>query len=163
MTEVGTATNVAYSGAGDIIVATVAQNIHYQSRAIIGDTPSNGQTVSFVRTAPGSLVAASVWVGTGAPGLANQLEQTFHAKSAGVTLDPTGVTEMQRLAVERAQRVLKTAPGSAYSHDVAAARFALAVAAMELLAVEAASMKPGTVDAKALRAIQRRQRPSLPR
>jgi hypothetical protein len=165
MSEEGTVASADNAG-GLINAKAGASPVSYDALAVSGVMPRAHQTVCFDRPSAQSTGASSVRVGScAAAQLALHLERAFAEQ-----LDLGGLTEdsrkeVERIATERAARILKPVRGgtAASGEAIRAARLSLASAAMSLMAIEAAHAAEGEVTPKRLRDALRRQRPRLPR
>ena len=163
MAEQGTI--ISGDNAGGLIKAATPSPVTYDASAVkSGRMPQKHDTVCFERAKPTDTVATDVRVGTCAvANLAQTLQHTFHENAGDLTLGHAAHAEIDRLANQRAVRVLKPIPGAdALPEELLAARVALAQATMFLLAVEV-RMLEGDISAETLRAVLRQQRPTLPR
>lgn len=124
------------------------------------------ETVSFQRTSPGALTAAWVRpVTSDEAALSLKLATAFDKKIGGSRIRATEQKEISRISMQRAKRILKPVPGAdGIPDDVRKARTALAIAAMQLMAIEAVhSAEGGKITSKSLGDVLRRQRPRLPK
>jgi hypothetical protein len=124
------------------------------------------ETVLFTRTSPGGLNASSVWPMTSdEAALSFKLATAFEKNIGGSRIQTTEQKEIARIAMQRAKRILKPLPGAdGVPEDVRKARTALAIAAMQLMAIEAVhSAEGGKITSKSLGDVLRRQRPRLPK
>ena len=139
--------------------------VTYDHNAVVGRLPRNKDRVCFVRISSASSVATRVQVGScAAIAEADQLNQAFLDKLAGVSLTTDGAAEVARLSADRARRILKAkSAGSTLPDDVIRARRTLAIAAMELTAIESSSLSSQAISADTIRSVLRAQRPRLPR
>ncbi len=163
MSEEGTI--ISGDKSGGLIKAASPPTVRYDATAIKGDkTPHKYDTVRFVRAKPTDMVATEVRVSTSAvAGLSKRFSAAFDKQACGLTLGDAARTEIERLADQRAARVLRLAPGTEdLSEELLAARIALAEATMLLLAIEMRTLNE-EISAGNLRAALRRQRPTLPR
>lgn len=163
MAEQGTI--ISGDNAGGLIKAATPSPVTYDASAVkSGRMPQKHDMVCFERAKPTDTVATDVRVGTcAAANLAQTLQHTFHENAGDLALGHAARAEIDRLANQRAVRVLKPIPGAdAVPEELLAARVALAQATMLLLAVEV-RMLEDDISAETLRAVLRRQRPTLPR
>lgn len=143
--------------------------------------PNASDPVCFERISPGSTIARDVRFGScqmAFPGgghpdgiasmsLENHLENAFSTafgQMDGAKLSEDGRTEVSRMSAERAARIQRPLrKGKPLPESVKKARLSLAMAAMELMATEAAIASDGEITAESLRRVLRGQRPPLSR
>jgi hypothetical protein len=163
MWEEGTVIEVDKAG-GSIAAFALPSPVSYEIHAAGGRILKRNDPVCFDRDLKRPNIAVHVWAGScAAAKLASQLVTTFHEQLGDAQLEEDGQQEVLRMSADRAARILRPLRrGDQLPDVVKRARLALATAAMELMATEAANIE-GKITANSLRDVLRGQRPSLPR
>lgn len=165
MSETGTVLDADLEGGIILAMGGGISPVNYNRQVVVGDMPRRFQSVLFDRRADDPGVASKVKVKTGAAeALKLQLETAFHQRIGDATLTEDARREVSRISAARATRILRPLPSGHQAPDaVKTARLALATAAMELMATEAASTVENEITANSLRDVLRGQRPPFPK
>ena len=181
MFEEGTVARIPTSAGGLIDPASGGPQVRYSGSTVVGRMPNVSDPVCFKRTALGSTTASLVRFGScdmalegngnfggiASVALENQLQNAFttaFGRVDGAKLSEDGRTEVSRMSAERAARIQRPLrKGKPLPESVKSARLSLAMAAMELMATEAAIASDGEITAESLRRVLRGQGPPLSR